>query len=123
MTETEKRWEGVYTDEPVEVLVTAYGTMARICRTTIERLRDEGHKVSMLRPITLYPFPTEAVRAAADNARQVISIEMSMGQMVEDVQLAVQGTVPVHFYGKAGGLVPSPEDVREAILKLIESPE
>ncbi len=123
MNETEKRWEDVYADEPADVLVVAYGTMARICRTTIEKLREEGHQVSLIRPITLYPFPTEAVRAAADHAEQVISIEMSMGQMVEDVKLAVEGTRPVHFFGKAGGLVPSPDDVREAILALIESPE
>jgi len=120
MIEKEQRWEEVYTDDDGDVLVVAYGTMARICRTTIDRLREEGHKVSLVRPISLFPFPYDTVRKAADHVKQVISIEMSMGQMVEDVKLAVEGTKPVSFYGVAGGLVPSPDDVREAILKLIE---
>ena len=120
MEATEKRSESIHVDEDVDVLVVAYGTMSRICKTTVDTLRAEGKRVSLVRPITLFPFPTEAVRAAGDRAKKVISIEMSMGQMVEDVKMAMEGTKPVHFYGLAGGLVPSPEQVRQAILELID---
>jgi len=121
MLAKEQRWEDVYTDEDVDVLVVAYGTMSRICRTTIEGLRADGYKVSLLRPISLWPYPYAAVRRAGDRAQKVISIEMSMGQMVEDVKMAMEGTKPVEFFGMAGGLVPTLEEVREAIVKLIEA--
>ena len=120
MSDEQQRWEGFHTDEDVDVLVVAYGTMSRICRTCIDQLRAEGHKLSLIRPISLFPFPYDAVRAAGDRAKKVISVEMSMGQMVEDVRLAMEGTRPVSFYGTAGGLVPTNEQVREAILNLIE---
>jgi len=123
MCANEQRWEEFYTDEDVEVLVVAYGTMSRICRTCVEQLRTEGIHCSLVRPISVYPYPYDAVRRAADRAKKVISIEMSMGQMVEDVKLAVEGTKPVHFFGTAGGLVPTQEQVRESILKLIEGRE
>jgi 2-oxoglutarate ferredoxin oxidoreductase subunit alpha len=120
-TEKEQRWEEFYTDEDVDVLVVAYGTMSRICRTAIEKLRAEGHRLSLVRPISLFPYPSEPVRKAAMRAKKVISIEMSMGQMVEDVRLAVAGARPVEFFGTAGGLVPSLEQVRDALLGLIEA--
>jgi len=120
VTANEQRWEDVYTDEDVDVLVVSYGTMSRICRTTVDKLRAEGHKLSLIRPISLYPYPYDAVRRAGDRAKKIISIEMSMGQMVEDVRLAMGDTKPVHFFGTAGGLIPSPEQVRDAILALVE---
>jgi 2-oxoglutarate/2-oxoacid ferredoxin oxidoreductase subunit alpha len=120
MSEEQVRWEGFHTDEDVDVLVVAYGTMSRICRTCIDQLRAEGYKLSLIRPISLFPFPYDAVREAGDKAKKVISVEMSMGQMVEDVRLAMEGTRPVSFFGTAGGLVPTNEQVREAFLNLIE---
>ena len=120
MAEKEQRWEEFYADEDVDVLVVAYGTMSRICRTAIEGLRAEGHRLSLFRPISLFPYPSEPLRKAADRAEKVISIEMSMGQMVEDVRLAVEGSKPVEFYGLAGGLVPTLEQVREALLELLK---
>jgi 2-oxoglutarate/2-oxoacid ferredoxin oxidoreductase subunit alpha len=120
VTEKEQRWQGFHTDEEVDLLVVSYGTMSRICRTTMSKLRAEGRRISLIRPISLYPFPYDAVRRAGDRAKKVISIEMSMGQMVEDVRLAMEGTRPVHFYGTAGGLVPTPEQVRDAMLNLID---
>ncbi len=116
----EQRWEEFYADEDVDVLVVAYGTMSRICRTAIEKLRGQGHKLSLVRPISVYPFPYDAVRRAGDRAKKVISVEMSMGQMVEDVRLAMEGTKPVSFFGTAGGLVPTQDQVRRAFLELIE---
>ncbi len=120
VTEKEQRWQDFHTDEEVDLLVVSYGTMSRICRTTMAKLRAEGKKISLIRPISLYPFPYDAVRKAGDKAKKVISIEMSMGQMVEDVKLAMEGTKPVHFFGTAGGLVPTPEQVRDAMLNLID---
>ncbi len=120
MVAEQQRCELFYQDEDVDVLVVSYGTMSRICRTTVHKLRQEGHKLSLARPISLYPFPTAAIRQAGDRAKKVISIEMSMGQMVEDVKMAMEGTKPVHFFGMAGGLVPSPDDVRKAILDLVD---
>ncbi|MBI4702559.1 MAG: 3-methyl-2-oxobutanoate dehydrogenase subunit VorB [Deltaproteobacteria bacterium] len=117
----EKRWEEVFADEEVDLLVVSYGSMARICRTAIDRLRAQGRRVSLLRPITLWPFPDEAVRHAALRARRVLSVEMSMGQMVEDVRLAVSGARPVDFFGMAGGRVPTVEEVQGAVVKLIEA--
>ncbi len=121
MTEKEQRWEELYTDQDVDVMVVAYGTMSRICRTAIDTLRAEGHRLSLLRPISLFPYPSEPLRKAAQRAKKIISIEMSMGQMVEDVRLAVGRAKPVEFYGLAGGLIPSVEQVRTALLELIEA--
>jgi len=121
VVKNEQRWDEGYTDEQLDVLVVSYGTMSRICRTAVDRLRQKGRRLSLLRPISLFPFPRQAVRRAAERAKKVISIEMSMGQMVEDVELAVGGAKPVEFFGLAGGLVPSLEQVEEALEKLIEA--
>jgi len=119
MSAKELRWEEAYTDEDVDVMVVAYGSMSRICATAIDKLRAEGKRISWFRPITLWPFPRKAIAKAAKRAKTVLSVEMSMGQMVEDVDLAVAGKRPVKFFGMAGGLVPSLEQVTEAITKLI----
>jgi len=120
ITANEQKWEDWHQDEDYEVLVVSYGTMSRICKTAIEDLAEEGLKVGLLRPISLYPFPYDAVARAAvkDHVNTVISIEMSMGQMVEDVEMAVQGKKPVKFFGRAVGIVPTPEEVATAIRDL-----
>jgi 2-oxoglutarate ferredoxin oxidoreductase subunit alpha len=105
------------------VLIVSYGTMSRVCRTVIDNFKEKGIDIGMVRPQTLFPFPQQAVYDAACKAscRAVISIEMSMGQLVEDVELSVKGARPVHWYGKCGGEVPTPEEVMEVITKLIAS--
>ena len=117
MIREEIRYDTYNTDSDYERLIVSYGTMSRVCRTAIDNLKEEGLEVGMIRPQTLFPFPEQAVHDAAVKAscRGVYSIEMSMGQMVEDVRLAVQGERPVHWYGKCGGDVPTPEEVMGAV--------
>ena len=113
----EVRFEGYNTDTAYQVLIVSYGTMSRVCRTAIDNLKSEGIEVGMIRPQTLFPFPIEPIRSAAavDSCRTVVSIEMSMGQMVEDVERAVLGRRPVHWYGKCGGNIPTPEEIADLV--------
>ena len=117
MKKEEIRYEKYNTDSDYKVLVVSYGTMSRVCKTAIDQLKEGGFEVGLIRPQTLFPFPETAVREAAlkDGCKAVISIEMSMGQMVEDVSMSVQGKLPVSWYGKCGGDIPTPEEVIEAI--------
>jgi len=117
MKKEEIRYEKYNTDSDYKVLIVSYGTMSRVCKTAIDQLKEEGIEIGMIRPQTLFPFPETAVREAAlkDGCKAVISIEMSMGQMVEDVQMSVQGKVPVSWYGKCGGDIPTPEEVIDAL--------
>ena len=101
--------------EDAEYLVVAFGTSARVCQKAVEMAREQGIKAGLLRPITLYPFPTNAISKYADQVKGMITVEMSAGQMVDDVRLAVNGRVPVEFYGRMGGIVPSPDEVLKAI--------
>jgi len=117
MKKEEIRYEKYNTDSDYKVLVVSYGTMSRVCKTAIDQLKEEGIEIGMIRPQTLFPFPETAVREAAlkVGCKAVISIEMSMGQMVEDVSMSVQGKLPVSWYGKCGGDIPTPEEVIAAI--------
>ena len=101
--------------EDAEYIIVAFGISARICQKAVEIARHKGIKAGLLRPITLYPFPTEALKKYAEKVKGMLSVEMSAGQMVEDVRLAVNGKVPVEFYGRMGGIVPSPEEVVAAL--------
>ena len=114
ITAREQRWAGESLDGAGVVLV-AYGTAARIARTAVERARDAGLPAGLFRPITLWPFPAEALRAAARDARAVLAVEMSAGQLVEDVRLAIEGAVPVYHHGRMGGMVPTPDEVVDAM--------
>jgi 2-oxoglutarate ferredoxin oxidoreductase subunit alpha len=120
MIREEVRCETYNLDGDHRVLIVSYGTMSRVCRTVIDNFKEKGIEIGMVRPQTLFPFPKQAVHDAACKAscRAVISVEMSMGQLVEDVELSVQGARPVHWYGKCGGEVPTPEEVMEEIVKL-----
>ena len=117
MKKEEIRYEKYNTDSDYKVLIVSYGTMSRVCKILKDQLKKEGFEVGMIRPQTLFPFPETAVREAAqkDGCKAVISIEMSMGQMVEDVQMSVQGKLPVSWYGKCGGDIPTPEEVIDAV--------
>lgn len=106
----EVRWEEIRTEDAAIVLV-AFGLTSRICEKTVDLAREKGLKVGLLRPITLYPFPTSAIARLAKSAQTFLTVEMNAGQMVEDVRLAVEGKRPVHFYGRMGGMIPSPEEV------------
>jgi 2-oxoglutarate ferredoxin oxidoreductase subunit alpha len=101
--------------EDAEVAVVAYGTAARVARTACERLRDEGVRAGIFRPITLWPFPARQLADAAAKLRALVVVELSAGQMIDDVKLAVEGRIPVHFHGKTGGVVPTPAGVVDAL--------
>ena len=107
-----------YEVNDADVVVVAYGVAARIVRCAVNRAREEGIKVGWIRPITLLPFPTEQISKAADEIRIFLTVEMSCGQMVEDVKLAVAGKAPVLFYGRPAGGIPSVEQVLDKIRQL-----
>ena len=121
MKQEEVRCETYNLQGDYRVLIVSYGTMSRVCRTVIDNFKEKGIEIGMVRPQTLFPFPRQAVYDAASKAscRAAISIEMSMGQLVEDVELSIRGAKPVHWYGKCGGEVPTPEEVMEEIGKLL----
>jgi 2-oxoglutarate/2-oxoacid ferredoxin oxidoreductase subunit alpha len=103
-----------------KIIVVAYGTTARIARNAINLAAKQGVKAALVRPITLWPFPMQAVHDAASqkNVKAVLTVEMSGGQMVDDVRIAVNGIKPVHFVGRTGGMVPMPQEILDQILAL-----
>jgi 2-oxoisovalerate ferredoxin oxidoreductase alpha subunit len=105
-----------YQTEDAEVLVVGYGIVSRVLRSAVEEARNEGLQAGLFRPITLWPFPTQALAQAAARVQKVIVVELSNGQMVEDVRLALNGKVPVEFYGRVGGNVPSVEEVHAELV-------
>jgi 2-oxoglutarate/2-oxoacid ferredoxin oxidoreductase subunit alpha len=111
MQKTEARSECYQTDDHPAVVLCAYGTMARICKTAMRELRKQGIPVGLFRPITAWPFPSEALRPLVEHTRTFLTIEMSMGQMIDDVRAVVSGRRPVTFYGRTGGVVPTVEEI------------
>ena len=99
-----------------------FGMMARICKTAIDELKAEGAKVGLFRPITLYPYPEKALFEVAGQKKieALMSVELSTGQMIEDVRRIVGREKPIHFFGRTGGVVPSPDEVKENILKVLD---
>ena len=94
--------------------------MARICKTAVDEVKKRAKKkVGVFRPVTLWPYPYEALAKEAGKAKRILVVEMSMGQMLEDVKLAVLGKRPIEFYGLTGGLVPSPDDVAGRLRKIL----
>ena len=114
MKENEVRFEEI-SCEDAEYLLVAYGSSARICQKAVQLARDKGIKVGLLRPITLYPYPTVYLEEIAGKLKGILSVEMSAGQMIEDIRLAVNGKIPVEHYGRFGGMVHSPNEVLEAL--------
>ena len=110
--EKEVRYEE-FQCEDAEYLFVAYGTSARVCQKAVQLAREQGIKAGLLRPITLFPFPSKKINELADKVKIMLSVEMSAGQMVEDVQLSVNGKVPVYHFGRMGGIIPSPDEVME----------
>ena len=112
IAEKETKYEEYKLDD-AEYVFVAYGSVARICKAAVLELREQGIKAGLIRPITLYPFPTDIIAktAAKKNVKKFITAEMSMGQMVEDVRLAVNGVKPVEFYGRCGGNIMMPADL------------
>ena len=122
MAREEILYENYNLDGDYKVLLVSYGTMSRVCRTAIDNLKTEGLEIGMVRPQHLFPFPCQAILDAAEkkSCQAVLSVEMCMGQMVEDVERSVLGKRPVHWYGKCGGEVPTPEEVMEETRKLLD---
>jgi ketoisovalerate oxidoreductase subunit vorB len=112
--ENEVRYEEFQTEDADYILV-AYGSSSRICQKTVDLAREAGLKIGLIRPITLFPFPVKVIQKHLSHAKGFMSVEMSAGQMVEDVKLAVNGKVPVVHFGRMGGMIPSPNEVLEAM--------
>ncbi len=115
----EQMWEEVDCDD-ADIIVVAFGASSRIARSAVKEARREGIKAGLFRPITLWPFPVDGLAATLDHAKAYLSVEMNMGQMVEDVRLVVEGRAPVEFYGRTGGVIPTPGEVLEKIRQINE---
>ncbi len=118
----EVRYQEVAVDDADYVLV-AFGTVGRICKTVVRQAREQGLKVGLHRPITLWPFPSARLAELAGQVEGFLVVEMNAGQMVDDVRLAVEGGAPVHFYGRLGGVVPFPDEILGELDKLSQGAE
>jgi len=116
----ETRFEDYHTED-AEVIIIAYGVVSRIVQTAVDDLRAAGRKVGMMRPITLWPFPGDHIIALGEYTKKFLVVELSNGQMVDDVRLALNGRRPVHLHNRMGGMVPSPEEVQAQVLKVLEA--
>ena len=114
--ENEVRFQEYYTED-AEYLMVAFGSVARICLKAIEDARAAGIKVGLLRPITLWPFPTKEIAALSRRVKGMLVVELNAGQMIEDVRLATEGRVPVYHFGRMGGMIPNPDEVLDALKK------
>ena len=117
MQETECRVES-YNIEDADVVIAAYGTTSRIAKTAIAKLEKEGYKVGLIRPITLWPYPFDEFKKINPNCKGILTVEMNNGQMIDDVKIAVEGKFPVSFYGRSGGMVPTPDAIIEHVKKI-----
>ena len=115
--EREVRCES-YLTEDAELVIAAYGTTARIAKTAIANLEKEGYKVGFIRPITLWPYPYEEFKKINENCKGILTVEMNSGQMLDDVKIAVEGKFPVYFYGRTGGMVPTPKEIMAKVKEI-----
>ncbi|MHC0036878.1 3-methyl-2-oxobutanoate dehydrogenase subunit VorB [Pseudoneobacillus sp. C159] len=120
--EKEVRYETFQTED-ADYIIVAFGTVARIAMNAILKARQEGFKIGLIRPITLWPFPVKPFQDTRDKVKAYITVEMSAGQMIEDVRLAVDGRTPVEFYGRTGGVVPTQEEIYQKIISVVEGVE
>lgn len=116
--EQEKQFE-FWGDRPEDVLIVAFGTVARICKSVIEKASQEGIRVGLFRPVTLFPFPYEELKETAERAKKLLVVEMSPGQMIDDVRIALANLKTVEFYGRVGGIVPTSQEILEQVRKII----
>ncbi|MGD1996645.1 MAG: 3-methyl-2-oxobutanoate dehydrogenase subunit VorB [Anaerolineae bacterium] len=114
---SEVRWKE-YNTEDADLLLVAFGTVGRVCQSVVREARDKGLRVGLLRPITVWPFPSDRLAELAERVRGMLVVEMNAGQMVEDVRLAVEGRSPVRFYGRMGGVVPLPDEILPELEKM-----
>ena len=119
MTEKEGMVEEYLTDD-ADVIFVAYGTSARICRSVVNQCRKKGMKIGLIRPITVWPFPTETIARCAEKTKHFFVVEMSLGQMIEDVRLAVLGNADVHFHGRPGGGIPEESDIMKQLEEIMK---
>lgn len=117
--ENEVRYEEMNVED-AEYLFVAYGLSSRICQKAMDIAREKGIKIGLLRPITLFPYPYKRLHQLADQLKLIVSIELNSGQMIEDVRLGVNGKVPVEFYGRLGGMMPTPESIVDHLEHLIQ---
>jgi 2-oxoglutarate ferredoxin oxidoreductase subunit alpha len=107
-----------YLCEDAEIVVVAFGATSRIAKSAVNYAREKGIKAGLLRPITLWPYPVKELNEACKNAESLLCVEMSTGQMIEDVKLAIECRKPVHFYGRTGGIIPTPKEILGEIEKI-----
>jgi 2-oxoglutarate ferredoxin oxidoreductase subunit alpha len=107
-----------YLTDDAEIVVCAYGATARICKSAVNAARAKGIKAGLFRPVTLWPYPKKELIKASENAKSLLTVEMSTGQMIEDVKLSIDCKKPVHFYGRTGGIIPTPAEVTAEIEKI-----
>lgn len=121
--EVEKNEVRVETDhlDDAELVFAAYGTTSRICKSVMETLREEGHKVGLIRPISIWPFPYKTFEDLPESCKDVLVVEMNTGQMVDDVKIGVAGKQDVHFYGRQGGMIPAEEDIADYCRELLNA--
>lgn len=118
MREKEVRVES-YNLEDADLVISAYGTTARIVKTAIAKLESEGYNVGLIRPITLFPYPFDEFNKIKDTCKGVLTVEMNAGQMIDDVRLALNGRLPAYFYGRTGGMVPTPEEIVKKVKEIL----
>ncbi len=107
-----------YCDD-AEIVVVAYGSTARLAKSAVDEARKQGIKAGVFRPVTLYPFPVKELNAAVKSAKKLLTVEMSMGQMIDDVKLAINCSRPVEFFGRTGGVIPAPNEILAKIKEMI----
>lgn len=105
----------LYRTEDADIVIAAYGSVARLAKAAVDSARNQGIKAGLFRPITLWPFPVEEINEACKGVKRVLCVEMSMGQMIEDVKLALECRLPVDFFGRTGGVIPKPSEILEQI--------
>ena len=115
----EQRFEN-YELEDADVVIVAYGTTARIAKTAIENLKEKGMKIGLIRPITLWPYPAEAFKEVSDKTTDYLVAEMSMGQMIDDVKIVNEGKRRIHFVGRSGGMIPTPQLIEDKVMEILE---
>lgn len=118
ISQAEVRFEA-YREVDAELLFCAFGSTARIVKNSVDDLHQKGYRAGLIRPQTLWPFPALAFRSLPESCKAVICVEMSCGQMLDDVRLAVEGRVEVHFYGRCGGMIPEPEELTARALDIL----